>query len=174
MVCFIASLICVWSFSQCSHIYYSGIKSKTCSSCQTSNLRSLQFFFFTFGWFCRQLLVPHCLLMDLELDIVDLLVYCSYNIYCCFDPFLRFWATGLESFSVIWSQRLFQRASGNWGKAHLTPSGRVHKSSFHWGEKQWILCAEELITRCICVLFSAQRLYYSLMRPQRIYGRIWN
>lgn len=157
VVCFIASLICVWSFSQCSHIYYSGIKSKTCSSCQTSNLHSLQFFS-TFGSFCRQLLlVSHFLLMDLERHIVNFLVYSSYNFYCCFDPFPRFWATGPESFSVIRSQQLFQRASGNWGKAHLTPSGRVHKSSFHWGGKTVdTLCRGVNHALHMCPLFSTE------------------
>lgn len=154
VVCFFASFTCVWSFSQCSHIYYSGIKSKTCSSYQTCNSHSFLFH------------APASAHRS-DLDLLDISVFSSYNICCCFDPFLRFWATGPESLGVIRSQRLFQRAWGNWGKAHLTPSGRVHNSSFHWGKKQWILCAEKLITRCICVLFSAQRFEYSRMRPQR-------
>lgn len=86
VVCFIASFICVWSFSQCSDIYYSGIKSKTCSSSRTNHLHSFPFYPLVFHSAALQ--SAHLI----STFWISELLFCSYNLYCCFDPFHRFWS----------------------------------------------------------------------------------
>lgn len=158
VVCFIASLICVWSFSQCSHIYYSGIKSKTCSSCQTSNLHSLQFFpllghsvdnFSSCPTFCSWIWN-------------DTLWISSFILLTTFIAVLTLSRdSGLlgQSPSVSFGHSgFFKEPQGTGEKLIWLLQDWCTRAPFIGGEKQWILCAEELITRCICVLFSAQRL----------------
>ncbi|XP_034081221.1 selenoprotein e isoform X2 [Gymnodraco acuticeps] len=48
----------------------------------------------------------------------------------------------------------------------MAPSGCGDKSSFHERGKQWKVCAKELITRCICVLFWRGEEGYSSTGPQ--------
>ena len=65
-----------------------------------------------------------------------------------------------------WVTAALQRAWGNQGTVHMAPSGCGDKSSFHERGKQWKVCAKELITRCICVLFWRGEEGYSSTGPQ--------
>lgn len=76
----------------------------------------------------------------------------SFECPLIFDPFLWLWATEAGVPRVIWSQQLFKEPEGTRELFIWLLQDRGTRAPFI-GEKQWKLCAKELITRCICVLF---------------------